>query len=173
MKQAVADTSALISLALSGQLKKITETIELLIPAQVKKELDEIAAFSDEKATAAKTVLSLVNAGQIHSRSISNPKTAIDLMDKNIDQGEAECFRLAIEQKIPILLMDDLTASFALHSRAMAHTIRIRLSAAAIVELVNQKKISGKEAKKNLKKMIQHRNWEKTTLEYLIQKHFP
>lgn len=173
MKRAVADTSALVSLAFSGQLRKTTETIRLLAPNQVKKELGEIARFADEKAEAAKTVLKSINTKQIQILAVSNPKQAEELLDKNIDAGEAECFRLAIEQKIPVILMDDLNASFALHSHSIANAIRIRLSAAAIAELFKQQKISKKQAKKSLLKMIRHRNWEKTTLEYLIQKYFP
>lgn len=173
MKKTVADASALVSLAFSGQLKLVAETIQLLAPVQVKKELEELAEFEDEKATAAKTVLGLINDKKILVQSVADPKKAKALVNKNIDYGEAECFRLAVEKKISTLLMDDLNASYSLDSLAKARSVSIKLSAAVIVELVNQQKISKKQAKESLLKMIQHRNWEKKTLEYLIQKYFP
>lgn len=168
----MADTSALVSLAFSGRLLPVAETLEIVLPNKVKAELLEIAGFADEKARAAKISLKLIGTNSIRVLAVSNQKKAEDLVDKNIDLGEAECFQLAIEQKIPVLLMDDLNASFALHGLAMVQGIKIKLSAAAIVELAKQQKISKKQAKESMLKMIQHRNWEKTTLDYLIQKYF-
>jgi predicted nucleic acid-binding protein len=173
VKKAVADTSALVSMAFSTQLERIAQTIQLVAPEHVKKELEELSAFPDEKARAAKTVLELMQKKQIRVQSVTDTKKTENLVNKNIHYGEAECFRLAAEQKIPVLLMDDLNASYALDGLAKAHSIAIKISAAAIIELANQQKISKKQAKEYLQKMVQHRNWEKTTLEYLIQKYFP
>ena len=172
MKQAIADTSALVSLAFSGRLEEICKAMALLIPLQVKKELEEIAERNDAKASAAKMVLELIKTGKITIKNIAEKNKVQNLLGKDIDFGEAECFELAFEQKTETILMDDLDASYALAGMARAQSISIRISAAAVIELAKQKIISKTEAKKSLLKMIQHRGWEKTTLEYLIQKYF-
>ena len=46
MKKVVADTSALISIALSGKLDKFAEAIDLVVPKAVKLELTEIHVFA-------------------------------------------------------------------------------------------------------------------------------
>ncbi|MFH1256387.1 MAG: hypothetical protein V1494_03775 [Candidatus Diapherotrites archaeon] len=173
LKKAVADTSALISLSFSGRLNLVAQTIQIMAPEQVKCELEEIAGFEDEKANAAKEVLSLIKKKDILVHPVLDRKKAEALVNKNTDYGEAECFELAVEQKINALIMDDLNASYMLAGIAKAQEISIKISAAAIVELANQGKLSKKEAKESLLKMVKHRKWEKTTLEYLIEKYLP
>lgn len=173
MKKAIADTSALVSMAFSGQLELVATTIRLSVPGQVKKELEELAQFEDEKGKAAKTILELIKNNKISLQAVAGSKKTESLVNKNIHYGEAECFQLAVEQKISVLLLDDLNASYALDGLSKARSISLKLSAAAIIELVNQQKISKKQAKESLLRMVQHRSWEKTTLEYLIQKYFP
>ncbi|MEK6958396.1 MAG: hypothetical protein AABW99_05455 [archaeon] len=172
MKKAVADTSALVSLSFSGQLAPASKALHIFVPMQVKKELEEIAAFADEKAAAAKEALSIIKSGAIQAKTV-DAKKAEALVNKNVDFGEAECFQLATEREIPVMLMDDLNAGFALEGMAKARGISIKISAAAVVELANRKQITKKTAKESLLKMVKRRNWEKTTLEYLIHKYFP
>ena len=54
---------------------------------------------------------------------ISNLRHAESLLNKNVDFGEACCFQLAIEQGFSTVLMDDLSASYALFSLARAKQI--------------------------------------------------
>src|SRR3989344_8155051 len=105
MKKAVADTSALISIALSGQLDEVVENINLFIPKAVKLELTEMNEFEDIEGSAAKKILSFIKGKKIRLIEVKNEKNASDLIDKNVDLGEAECFELATENNIETILM--------------------------------------------------------------------
>jgi predicted nucleic acid-binding protein len=172
VKKAVADTSALISIALSGRLNSVVQTIQLIIPNEVLEELEELKRIKDEKGKAAEQTLSYVGQKKISVKNIraaSYQKWVV----RKVDYGEAACFALAVQEKILVIMMDDLSAASALESHMIAHHIHIRISASAIVELYKQKKLSGEETRNTLLQMIHHRKWEKTTLEYLIKKQFP
>ena len=171
MKRAVADTSALVSLALSGKmLELVVKTIALETTVTVKSELKEISMFKDEKGRAAKKALAFIESGKIGLQRLSNPTEPGKLVTKNVDIGEAECFCLAQERKIPTILMDDLSASYHLSEKAAELGIKMRISAAAISELLLTRKISKEKARAALARMIRNRKWEKTTMEYLVKK---
>lgn len=168
VKTVVADTSALISLALSGEWANILEVVAIVVPSAVKSELQDLSSHSDSLARAAKAVLSSLESNRIRCISVRGRHLVQSRQNKDVDAGESECFQLAVEQSISILLMDDVPASAALYSEALAQKIAIRISAAAIVELVRQKKISPPQAEKSLHRMIAHRGWEKSVLAHLI-----
>lgn len=171
MKEAVADTSALVSLALSGKMELILRHVKISVPPTIKAKLEEMPRFPDEEGTAAKKALSMIESGKISLQKIAKSEEAEKLVTKNIDLGEAECFQLATERKMPAILMDDLAASYGLSEKAWKNGIRMRISAAAITELLAAGEISKGAARKALNKMIKNRKWEKTTMEYLIKKH--
>ncbi|MFH0970317.1 MAG: hypothetical protein V1776_02545 [Candidatus Diapherotrites archaeon] len=170
MKKAVADTSAIISLAYSGYLEKICETIEIHIPPIVKVELDEIASYSDKLARASRDCIAQIQGKKIIIQDKSTGAKTNKYVGSKVDLGEASCFELAIEENIPIILMDDISAATALFSVAIAKKVTIKLSAAALVELKNQKKISSAELRKGLESMIQNREWGKSAMEMAIRK---
>lgn len=171
MKRIVADTSALISLSLSSQLDLIVMEMAIFCPEAVKDELLEVSEFPDEEGKAAKHVLRFIKKNAIQPVLIKNQARAGKLVDKNIDFGEAECFILAQENGFEIILMDDINAAYALSGLAKASNISIKISAAVIVELMKEKKLSKKQGIESLQKMIKNRQWEKSVLEYLIKKY--
>ncbi len=171
MKKVVADTSALISISLSGQLGTVIENTQLLVPKVVTLEIREMLEFKDIEGAAAKKILGWIQDKKIHLVEVKNKKTAKNLIDKNIDLGEAECFVLAAEENIETILMDDVNAAYYLNGLAKAKNISIKISAAAIIELINLKKLTKKEGIQALEKMIKNRQWEKGVLEHLIKKY--
>lgn len=171
MKGVVADTSALVSMALSGQLELAVKNISFSVPKMVNRELQEIGNYRDIEGKAAKKALVLIKANKIQLKAIKNNKGAGSLVDKNTDLGEAECLVLAEKEKIPVILMDDVNAAYALNGLAKAKNITIKISAAAIVELIKTGKLSKRQGIEALRKMIKNRRWEKSVLEYLIQKY--
>jgi predicted nucleic acid-binding protein len=171
LKRVVADTSAMVSVALSGQLGLAVESISFFVPEVVKKELRELSAYHDLAGIAAKRALSLMNKGKINLAPVKGKANAEKLVDRNTDLGEAECFILASEKKIPVLLLDDLDAAYSLNGLARARNISIKISAAVIVELVKRGRLNKKQAVASLHRMIQSRKWEKSVLEYLIGKY--
>ena len=172
MKKTVADTSALISLAYSGLLEMVCETTEIHIPAPVKVELDEIANYSDKLAKMAKDCLVLIHQKKIRIDDKSTSAKASKYVNSKIDLGEAACFELAMEQNISVMLIDDIPAATALYGMAMSKKITIKLSASALVELKNQKKITTVELRKGLEAMIQNREWGKSAMGSAIRKYF-
>ncbi len=166
----VADTSALISLAYSGRLEMVCDTLAVHIPIAVQTELEEIASYSDKLSKTAKEVLVLIRQKKIQLHEKISQANVVHLMSKEVDVGEAACFQLAIEQNIPVVLLDDNDAAYELTGVARTNTISLRISASAIAELFHQSRINKSEMRKSLTDMIQHRNWEKSSLESLIQK---
>lgn len=171
MKKAVADTSALISIALSEQLGLASESIKLVVPPAVKIEIIEMGEYDDIEGGAAKKILSFIKDKKIYLIEAKNVKNARALIDKHVDLGEAECFELAVEEKIETILMDDINAAYYLNGLAKAKKISIKISAAAIIELIKLEKLTKKQGIQALQKMIKNRQWEKGVLEYLIAKH--
>lgn len=171
MKQVAADTSALISLSLSGELKLAVQNIEFYTCQKVKQELEEMAEFKDHYGTASRTCLAMIKENKIKLETIKDAKKAGQLVDKNIDLGEAECLILAIEKNINTILMDDINASYPLNGLAKSKGISLKISAAAIIELVNTKKIEKSKAIKAIRKMVENRKWEKSILNHLIEKY--
>lgn len=171
MKKAVADTSALISIALSGKLPEVVENIGLFVPKAVKLEIAEMAGYDDIEGGAAKNILNFIKNKKISLIEIKNEKNARDLTGKSIDQGEAECFELAAEEKIGTILMDDVNAAYRITGLAKPKNISIKISTAAIVELIKQEKLAKKQGIFALQKMVKNRQWEKGILEFLIKKY--
>ena len=171
MKTVVADTSALISITLSGQILLATTCIAFLVPPMVKQELQEIATFGDAEGKAAKLVLALAAKGKIRVTPLKNSARASSLVDKNADLGQADTLVLAEEKEVATILMDDVRATYALNSQAKTRNIAFKISAAAIIELARTGKLDKKAALQAMKKMIQAREWEKGVLEHLITKH--
>lgn len=170
MKSVVADTSALISLGYSGRLEMVCDVFAAHIPIAVQTELEEISSYSDKLSKMAKEVLGLVRQGKIRCHEKVSQTGVAQLIGKEVDYGEAACFQLAIEQNISVVLLDDIDAAYEIMGLARAKNISLRISASAVVELFHQGRINKSEMRKSLNDMIQHRNWEKSALESLIQK---
>lgn len=169
--RAAADTSTLVSLKVSGMLPKALEVTELFCPETVESELREMSAYKDLQAKAAKDLLKLIAKGKISRHKVKSRRRAEGLLSREVDLGEAECFVLAGERNIGRLLIDDVNAAYALSGLAESGGIKLRISAAVIVELVKQGKITKAQARKALKRMIRIREWEGGVLEHLTKKY--
>jgi len=166
----VADTSALVSLALAGLLEKSAETAEILIPPEVLAELRQVASFKDEEGAAAKAVLQLVSADKILVRRVKG-RERLRRSIYRTDLGEAACLQLCVENGVSLLVCDDIDASYRLEAPALAKGIRLRISAAFVAELARTGKLSKKQAMAAIRRMNKLRHWEGGALETLAEKY--
>ena len=72
---------------------------------------------------------------------------------------------------IPLLVIDDVDASYALESIAMSRGVDIRISVDVIIELRRENKITKSETKEAIKKLVSRRRWESGALEVLAKKY--
>ncbi len=93
------------------------------------------------------------------------------MLSGDVNRGEAECLVCCIEQKINVLVMDDVSAAYCLEGIAIANGIGIKISVAVLVEMQRQGIITKKELKNAIKKLIERRGWEGGALEILAKKY--
>ncbi|MBL7169802.1 MAG: hypothetical protein ISS48_02190 [Candidatus Aenigmarchaeota archaeon] len=171
MIRVVIGTSSLISLELIGLIEKSLEIIEITIPEAVKNELKELGRYQDKEGKSAKKTLSLINKGKIKAVKIRNQKKAKELLSKNVDYGESECFVCCIENDIKLLIMDDIGAAYELEGLAISKDIKMKISVAVLVELQREKIINKKQLSSYAKKLVKTREWEGGVLEILSKKY--
>ncbi len=167
----VADTSALISLAIADLIKKSLEIVEIYIPKEVVLELTELSKYKDIEGSAARAVLELVGNKKIIVKEIKNQQKIENILNSDIHHGEAACFALCAENDIQLFIMDDVDAGYSLESIAKSHGLEIRISIAVIVELYSQNKINKTETKNAIKSLTSRRRWESGALEVLAKKY--
>ncbi len=163
------DTSALISLQMTGLLKIASENIDIVLTQLVVEELKELKQYNDQVGRASEEVLHLTESGSINIINIS--KDVEDIQSSSVDEGEASCFVLAKKNKIRNLVMDDIKAASTLEELAIKEGIRQRISVAVIKELLNEDIISKEEAKRVVKEMIKDRGWKGGVLEVLAEEY--
>lgn len=156
---------------LSGKLEMVLENIDFFVPNAVKLEITEMSGYNDAEGNAAKKILGFMKNKKIRLKKVLTEKNAKNLIDKNIDLGESECFVLAVQENIKTVLMDDVSAAYHLNGLAKSKNISIKISAAAIMELIKLEKLTKKQCKETLEKMIKNRQWEKGVLEHMIKKY--
>ena len=171
MIQVVMDTSSLISLELIEILKKSLRIIEITIPKTVKDEIREIAKYKDLEGKSAKNVVKLIENGTIKVVEIKNQKNVDNILSRNVNRGEAECFVCCVENKISGLIMDDIDAAYSLEGFVILNKINIKISIAVLMELYFQKIVDKKELKRLIKNLIKIREWESGALEVLSNKY--
>lgn len=171
MIKVVMDTSALISLELIGALGKSLRILDVIISETVKDEITEISKYKDVEGRSAKNVINLINVGSIKVIKIKNRKNVENLLSRNANKGEAECFVCCLENKISQLIMDDIDAAYSLEGFAIANKTDIKISIAVLMELYFQKMIAKKELKMFIKKLVKLREWEGGALEILSKKY--
>ncbi len=66
------------------------------------------------------------------------------LLSSGVDKGKASCFVCCVENGIRNLIMDDVDAAYELEGRALASEIKLKISAAVIIELMRKGMISKK-----------------------------
>lgn len=175
MIRVVMDTSSLISLGLINALGIASKNIKIIIPSTVRSELNEISLHDDRKGVGrkkqslsqhAKNAISLTHK-EIGVVGVNDSKMVEGLLSKDVNRGEAECFVCCIENKIKILVMDDIDAAYRLEGHAIANGIKIRTSVAVLVHLRRQGVISQSELEKYVRELIKTRGWEGGALEIL------
>ena len=168
MIRAVIDTSALISLEMIEALEESFKIVEMVIPKAVESEIREMQKYSDIEGLAAKNI---IKKGIIKTAKIKDHRKVENLLSKDVDKGEAECFACCLEQKISTLMTDDVDAAYRLEGLAIAKEIKIKLSIAVLVELHRTKLLSKSELKTCIRKLIKTRKWEGGALEVLCKKY--
>jgi len=169
--KAVLDTSALISLEVSGLLPDALKLLDVTIPPTVFEELKELSKFDDIEGKSASRTIGLVKDGRIIKHKVGGKKNVEKLLSSDVDVGEAECFMCCLKEGIKLLVLDDVDAAYSLEGLAKSQNIKLKISVAVIVELVNRNLIKRKKAYSAVKKMVKVRRWEGGVLEVLSEKY--
>lgn len=171
MIKVVMDTPSLVSLEMVGLLRRALKIVEITIPRVVAGELKEISKFSDPKGKAAENILKLIDERKISVVKVRARKKVDGLLSSEVDEGEASCFVCCVENGVETLIMDDVDAAYELEGRALASEIKLKISAAVIIELMRKGVISKKRAASGIKKMVKLREWEGGVLGVLAKKY--
>lgn len=145
----VADTSALISLAVAGVLEPVTERFDVHTTETVLDELSDTAAYDDVHGRGARSVLDRVDRLTVHE--IDAP-----LESARIDAGEGSCAVLASQQGANFLLTDDLRAIPELEASVET---RVAISPIVLRALVIRDDLTREEALDRLETLAAERDW--------------
>lgn len=158
MKIIVADTSALISLAVTDMFKFI-EGIDFKISREVHNELNLIKDYRDKDGYNANRVIMNLKEWNIEILNIKDKAKLKDLIkDPVIDKGEAESLILALENEIEWLITDDLK-SIQILDKHSDGKVKIRSSILIPIALYNADKIKRKQAKQAVIQIGKYRKW--------------
>jgi len=158
MKIIVADTSALISLAVTDMFS-FTQDIEFKIPKEVHNELNLIKHYRDKDGSNAAKIIRNLDKWGIEVINIKDKQKLNSLIkDPIIDKGEAESLVLALENKIEWLITDDLKSIQVLDMHNDGN-VKIRSSILIPVTLYNADKIKRKQAKQAVIQIGKYRKW--------------
>lgn len=158
MKIIVADTSALISLAITDMFRFV-DGIDFKITKEVHNELNLIKNYRDKDGYNASRVIRNLKEWNIGVLNIKDKAKLNDLIkDPVIDKGEAESLILALENKIEWLITDDLK-SIKILDKHSDGKVKIRLSILIPIALYNAEKISRKQAKQAVIQIGKYRKW--------------
>jgi len=145
-------------LGTGGILEKSLAVLEVVIPEEVKNELQSAANFTDVHGQAANEALRLIGEGKIHVLSIV-PIAEVEALchqNRRIDRGEAATILLAEQEGIDTILSDDFKA-FPQMSNITQN--QILLSVYALARLVEENYTTLKDAEICLNTIAAHRNW--------------
>lgn len=146
----VADTSALVSLAIADSLAAVLAEFDVHTTATVVEELEETAAVDDVHGRAAKEALDSLEGVTVHEWSSSIGRSS------RIDAGEASCLALAEKLGAVFLLTDDLRA---LPELEVSTEATVALSPIALRALVERDVLSSDEARDRLDRLAASRDW--------------
>lgn len=145
----VADTSALISLALVDLLDTLLSEFDVHTTTHVVDELEATAAYTDTHGDAAERVLDSVDS--IHTHEIQGEFTS-----SRVDHGEGSCALLATERDAAFLITDDLRALPELQPVTDA---TVALSPVVLKALVNRDALEKEAARAKLGELADQRDW--------------
>lgn len=145
----VADTGAVLSLALSGLFGVCRKHFRIVIGKKIADELKEISSRNDELGKAAKEVLK---------------ELEVKLTGKNYEKGEYEALELLEETKADILVSDDI--QFVKKNK---NNKKISFSVVLFGILLEKKIITKKDFLNAVTRMFEKREWEENLI-YLVAK---
>jgi len=170
MQAAVADTSALVSLAVPGAdatydttsnpdpLQYLLTSCTVYVPTQVEAELQTTAQYSDIHATAAANVLAA--NGHYHVEDpLQRPDTPTTLPAYGLDDGETAAIVLANARDVDALMTDEFGGTnFALIHAALTGP-RIVPAPRLVYDYAKAGHMTVAEARQLLSIMGHHRSW--------------
>lgn len=155
----VVDTCALISLSVSGFLEECL-TFNILIPQEIKRELEDISQYSDLDGIHAKRILKFIS-NKIKVVDINNKSRVQDLLkSSNINKGEAEVLVLTEEQK-GIAITDDLRCLSDLKENS---NVPVYLSAYFFAALILKNLATKGEVLNAIENVAKVRDWKHSAL---------
>lgn len=146
----VADTSALVSLAMADSLGLVLAEFDVHTTATVVEELKETAAVDDVHGRAASEALDSLEGMTVHEGAASTAQSS------RIDAGEASCLALAEEQSAAFLLTDGLRALPELEVLTEA---QVALSPIVLRALVERDVLGSDDASEQLDRLAASRDW--------------
>lgn len=150
MLTVIADTGAVISLALSGLFDVCKNHFRIIIGERIAEELKEISsAGNDELSKAAREVLKEIE---------------IKSTGRNFEKGEHEALELLEKTKADILISDDI--QFVKKNR---HNEKISFSVVLFGILLEKKIITKKDFLNAVNSMFEKREWDENLI-YLVAK---
>ena len=155
MSLLVADTSALVSLGIVAgadpdPLEICFSRYEVVVPAVVIDELQEMAVYDDAHARSATTVLD--RAERFETRSVG-----LDA-EFPLDDGENAAVSLANELNASLVLCDEFTQLGLIHA-SLANT-RLVTTPTMLSVLVRTEPLSAADASRLLEEMSDARSWD-------------
>ena len=146
----VADTSALISLAIADCLDTTLAEFDVHTTTTVVEELEETAAFDDPHGQGAAAALRHTDELSVHD--VTTPH----FHSSRIDNGEASCLALTRELAARFLLTDDLRA---LPELEVLTDAEVALSPIVLRALVSRDVLTATEATNRLEQLASTRGW--------------
>ena len=145
----IADTSALISIAVIDLLDTTVEEFDVHTTDTVVNELEETTSYDDRHGEAATTVLD--NSDRITTHFLDDEFTS-----SRVDEGEGSCAILSKEIDATFLITDDLRALPELQTVADA---RVVISPIVLKALVKRAELDREAALEKLDALANQRDW--------------
>lgn len=146
----VADTSALVTLAIAETIETVLEEFDVHTTQTVISELQETAEHQDVHGEAAEHVLE-------HSDTISVHEVEdTDFESSRIDRGEASCAILTRQTEAGFLITDDLRALPELQELVDA---KVAISPIVLKALVKRDVLETEDAERILDTVAEKRDW--------------
>jgi rRNA-processing protein FCF1 len=146
----VADTSALVSLAVGDVPDDLFSEFDIHVTETVLDELRETSAYEDVYGRAARSVLDRRAALTVHDVDGES------FTSSRIDAGEASCVELARDLDAGFLLTDDLRALPELEASVEAS---VAISSIVLRALVERETLDRAEARARLETIAESRDW--------------
>ncbi|QLH83319.1 hypothetical protein [Halosimplex pelagicum] len=145
----VADTSALVSLAVIDTLDTVLTEFEVHTTETVVAELEDTAEYDDRHGEAAQAVLD--NRDDFETHEVTET-----LESSQIDRGEGSCALLTSQLEAEFLITDDLRALPELQTASDAE---VAISPIVLKALVKREVLGTEEARENVDRLAERRSW--------------